>query len=124
VILGVGICLYVPADRLAFWATFVMVQGNAHRLSEISYDVELYGDTLFSQKMFFKEYCIVLDLCVRCFRTKAKGERHHRLGRRKIRGFILLLAVYGHYRVAGRSLGSVPPFVEVCPTARMGATWY
>ena len=100
-ILGVGICSCVPADRLAFWATFVMVQGNAHRLSEISYDVESYGDTLFSQKMFFKEYCIVLDLCVRCFRTKARGECHSRLGRNKIRGFILLLAAYGHLGVAG-----------------------
>jgi hypothetical protein len=101
VILGVGICLCVPADRLAFWATFVMVQGNAHRLSEISYDVELYGDTLFSQKMYFKEYCIVLDLCVRCFHIKARDERHSCLGRDKIPGFILPLAAYGNLRVAG-----------------------
>ena len=42
--------------------------------------------------MVSEEYCIVLDLCVRCFRTKARGECHSRLGRSKIQGFILLLA--------------------------------
>ena len=46
-ILGVGICLCVPADRHAFWATFVLVQGNAHGLSEISYDVEPRGYAMF-----------------------------------------------------------------------------
>jgi hypothetical protein len=45
---GVSIPLYVPAERLAFWATFILLQGEALRLSERSYDVEPQGDACFS----------------------------------------------------------------------------
>jgi hypothetical protein len=43
----VSVCQYVPADRLAFWVTFVLVDGESHLLSETSYDVEPRGDPLF-----------------------------------------------------------------------------
>ena len=45
--LKVDICLCVPAARLSFLATLVLVQRKAHRLTEISYDVESQGDAGF-----------------------------------------------------------------------------